>query len=77
MSALPFCQSAGRGDLLFWGTKEGPTVGMQIHCAPIPMLQAHAVARTMCTCKNFALDPQALDPQGCHVLTCKKYTEAT
>ena len=22
----PFCQSAGRGDLLFWGEKEGPTV---------------------------------------------------
>ena len=26
MSAPPFFQSAGRGDLLFWGTKEGPTV---------------------------------------------------
>ena len=26
MSAHPFFQSAGRGDLLFWGGKEGPTV---------------------------------------------------
>jgi len=26
MSAPPFFQSAGRGDLLFWGKKEGPTV---------------------------------------------------
>jgi len=26
MSAPPFFQSAGRGDLLFWGGKEGPTV---------------------------------------------------
>jgi len=26
MSASPFFQSAGRGDLLFWGEKEGPTV---------------------------------------------------
>jgi len=26
MSAPPFFQSAGRGDLLFWGEKEGPTV---------------------------------------------------
>jgi len=24
MSAPPFFQSAGRGDLLFWGGKEGP-----------------------------------------------------
>jgi len=23
--------------------------------APIPMLQAHAVAQTMCSCKNFSL----------------------
>ena len=28
MSAPPFHQSAGRGDLLFWGEKEGPTVGI-------------------------------------------------
>ena len=28
MSAPPFFQSAGRGDLLFWGKKEGPTVVM-------------------------------------------------
>jgi len=40
--------------------------------APIPMLQAHAVARTMCSCKNFSLDPQ-----GDHVLACKKHTGAT
>jgi len=26
MSAPPFFQSAGRGDLLFWAEKEGPTV---------------------------------------------------
>ena len=26
MSAPPFFQSAGRGDLLLWGWKEGPTV---------------------------------------------------
>ena len=26
MSAPPFFQSAGRGDLLFWGGTEGPTV---------------------------------------------------
>jgi len=26
MSAPPFFQSAGRGDLLFWGGEEGPTV---------------------------------------------------
>jgi len=39
---------------------------------PIPMLQAHAVARTMCSCKDFSLDPQ-----GDHVLTCKKHTGAT
>jgi len=40
--------------------------------APIPMLQAHAVARTMCACKKFSLDPH-----GDHVLTCKKHTGAT
>jgi len=28
MSAPPFFQAAGRGDLLFWGEKEGPTVVM-------------------------------------------------
>ena len=38
---------------------------------PIPMLQAHAVARTMCSCKNFSLVPQ-----GDHVLTCKKHPGA-
>ena len=26
MSAPPFFQSAGQGDLLFWGEQEGPTV---------------------------------------------------
>jgi len=36
------------------------------------MLQAHAVAWTMCSCKNFSLDPQ-----GDHVLACKKHTGAT
>jgi len=39
---------------------------------PIPILQAHAVARMMCSCKNFSLDPQ-----GDHVLACKKHTGAT
>ena len=39
---------------------------------PIPMLQAHAVAQTMCLCKNFCLDPQ-----GDQVLACKKHTGAT
>ena len=28
MSTPPFFQSAGRGDLLFWGIKKGPTVVM-------------------------------------------------
>jgi len=40
--------------------------------APILMLNAHAVARTMCLCKNFSLDPQ-----GNHVITCEKHTAAT
>ena len=40
--------------------------------APIHMLQVHALARTMCLCKNFSLDPQ-----DDHVLTCKKHTGAT
>jgi len=40
--------------------------------APILMLQAHAVARKMCTCKKLSLDLQ-----GNHVLTCKKHTGAT
>jgi len=40
--------------------------------APIPMLQAHAVARTMCSRKNLSLDLQ-----GHHVLACKKHTGAT
>jgi len=39
---------------------------------PIPMLQAHAVAQMMCSCKIFFLDPQ-----GDHVLACKKHTGAT
>ena len=39
---------------------------------PIPMLKAHSVAQTMCSCKNFSLDPQ-----GDHVLACKKHREAT
>ena len=40
--------------------------------AHILMLKAHAVARTMCSCKIFSLDWQ-----GDHVLTCKKHTGAT
>jgi len=40
--------------------------------APIPMLQAHVVARTKFSCKNVSLDPQ-----GNHVLACKKHTGAT
>ena len=39
---------------------------------PIPMLQAHVVARTMCSYKNFSPDPQSD-----HVRTCKKHTGAT
>jgi len=37
--------------------------------APILMLEAHAVTCMMCSYKNFSLDPQ-----GDHVLTCKKHT---
>ena len=40
--------------------------------APIVVLKAHALARTMCACKTFSLDPQ-----GNHVLTCKEHTAAT
>jgi len=40
--------------------------------APIPMLQAHVVAQTMCSYKNFSHDPQ-----GDHVLACKKHSGAT
>jgi len=40
--------------------------------APILMLKAHAMALTMCSCKNFSLNPQ-----GHHVLTCKKHMGAT
>jgi len=39
---------------------------------PIQMLQAHDVAWTMCSCKNFSLVLQVN-----HVLTCKKHTGAT
>jgi len=39
--------------------------------APIPLLRAHAVARTQCACQKFALDQY-----GDHVLTCKKHTGA-
>ena len=35
-------------------------------------MQAHVVVKTMCSCKNFSLDPQ-----GDHVLACKKHTGAT
>jgi len=40
--------------------------------APIPILQAHAVARIMCSCKHFSLDSK-----GDHVLACKQHTGAT
>jgi len=39
--------------------------------APIPLLRAHAVARTQCVCQKFVLDQY-----GDHVLTCKKHTGA-
>jgi len=39
--------------------------------APIPLLRAHAVTRTQCTCQIFVLDQY-----GDHVLTCKKHTGA-
>jgi len=39
--------------------------------APIPLLRAHAVARTQCACHNFVLDQY-----GDHVLTCKKHAGA-
>ena len=39
--------------------------------APIPLLRAHAVARTQCACKIFVVDQY-----GDHVLTCKKHTGA-
>jgi len=35
--------------------------------APIPLLHAHAVARTQCACQKFVLDQN-----GNHVITCKK-----
>jgi len=38
---------------------------------PIPLLRAHAVARTQCACQKFVLD-QHRD----HELTCKKHTGA-
>jgi len=39
--------------------------------APIPLLRAHAAARTQCACQKFVLDQD-----GDHVLTCKKHTRA-
>ena len=39
--------------------------------APIPLLRAHAVARTQSACKKCVLDQY-----GDHVLTCKKHTGA-
>ena len=39
--------------------------------APIPLLRAHAVARTHCACQNCVIDQY-----GDHVLTCKKHTGA-
>ena len=38
---------------------------------PIPLLRAHAVERTQCSCQNFVLDQY-----GDYVLTCKKHTGA-
>ena len=43
----------------------------QVLGAPIPLLRAHAVARTQCACQKFVLDQY-----GDHVLTCKKHTGA-
>jgi len=40
--------------------------------APILMLKAHAMALTVCPCKK-----NSLNPQGHHVLTCKKHMGAT
>ena len=69
-------------DWVFWSQDQVPncpghSIGCQKACcrsmgAPILMLQAHAAARTMCSCKKFSLDPQ-VD----HVLICKKHTGAT
>jgi len=39
--------------------------------APIPLLRAHAVARTQSACPKFVLDQY-----GDHVHTCKKHTGA-
>jgi len=39
---------------------------------PMPMLQAHTVARMMCSCKNLSIDLQ-----DHHVLACKKHTGVT
>ena len=38
---------------------------------PIPLLRAHAVARTQCACQKFVFDQY-----GDHVLTFKKHTGA-
>ena len=45
----------------------------QVLRAPIPLLRAHAVARTQCACpgQNFVLDQY-----GDQVLICKKHTGA-
>ena len=50
-------------------------VNFQVFCqalgATIPLLRAHAVARTQCACQKFVLNQY-----GDHVLTCKKHTGA-
>jgi len=56
-----------RFSLDLWMSFLGRSMG-----ASIWMLQAYAVAQTMCLCKNFSLDPQ-----GDHVLACQKHTGAT
>jgi len=43
----------------------------QVLGAPIPLLRAHAVARTQCAYQKFVLNQY-----GDHVLTCKKHTGA-
>ena len=55
-------------------TRSTGEIWVKIFCqalgTPIPLLRAHAVARTHCACKNL------LDQYGDHVLTFKKHTGA-
>ena len=66
--------------MLTYGPQHQPTrftgeVWVKFFCqalgAPIPLLRAHAVARTQCACKIFVFDQY-----GDRVLTCKKHTGA-